>query len=326
MKNAPPFLAAACAMVMAASAALGQANPVWVAPVRADAMTSPYFDPDYPRTERRQHLGVDLAAPSGTEVRAPASGQITLNATSNPDVAQAYLLLREDGSGAEHVLGHISSPLVEGVRVSRGQVVGTVRPWPDAPRRSHVHWGVNASAIKANAWPAGVGDWGWGRGPRTLTPAQAEQRGWVDLNPFIRMRETIEAQASTIDLIPHPSMTRRTRCGETTDVGMELGRTYSRVGEFNLERGWQPDGGCFFVFQGGEPITEADTPGIVHAWRGLSGVRGVQSYQIMYADPNQLAVWVWGPYDPEAVRQFLLSRRQPATLTLARVCCSSPPR
>ena len=144
-------------------------------PVGPARISSSYFDPNYPPTENRQHLGIDMLAAVGTPVYAPASGRVVTNMTSAADVMQAYLVIR-GGDGVEHVLGHIASNLTAGANVRVGQLVGTIRAWPGQPGRSHVHWGVNRLGV-AQAITNG---WGWGRAPVSATMAQAAARGWVN--------------------------------------------------------------------------------------------------------------------------------------------------
>ena len=154
------------------STAVAQSGPLPVAGPRP--ISSGYFDPNYPPSENRQHLGIDILAPTGTAVYAPVEGDIVTDRTGDPDVMQAYLVIRVRG-GVEHVLGHIASTVRVGAHVKAGQQVGTIRSWPGQPRRSHVHWGINRIGVAQ----AMRGDWGWGRAPVTATRADAAARGWV---------------------------------------------------------------------------------------------------------------------------------------------------
>lgn len=145
------------------------------APVSPVRVNSGFFDRNYPPEQSRQHLGVDLAAAVGVQAHAPVSGRVMTNRTNDPNVMQAFLVIR-GSDGTEHVLGHIASSLRVGAFVQIGQSVGIVRAWPGCPTCSHVHWGINRKGIGQAAW----GDWGWGRAPLTATRAQAAARGWVD--------------------------------------------------------------------------------------------------------------------------------------------------
>ena len=147
----------------------------YMAPVSPLRVNSGFFDPNYPPSIGRQHLGTDLAAPVGAQAHAPTSGTVTINRTHDPSVMQAFLVIHGN-DGTEHVLGHIASDLRIGAMVEMGQVVGVVRAWPGCPTCSHVHWGINRMGISQATW----GSWGWGRAPLAATRQQAAARGWVD--------------------------------------------------------------------------------------------------------------------------------------------------
>lgn len=154
-------------------------------PITPIHVSSGFFDPNYPPSEDRQHLGIDLLAPVGTSVAAPEDGDVVFNNTAMATVDQAYLVIR-NANGGEHVLGHIASPLRIGAHVVAGQEVGTIREWPGQPGRSHLHWGVNAVGV-AQAMRDG---WGWGRAPVKATEAEATVRGWVNFNSLVSAEQT----------------------------------------------------------------------------------------------------------------------------------------
>ena len=165
-------LAAMFVAVWSGTSALAQTARL---PAGPRPISAGFFDPGYPPSQSRQHLGTDFVAPAGTPVFAPIGGKILRNRTDAPDVMEAYLVIRAP-DGVEHVLGHIASPLKEGATVKAGEQVGTIRSWLREPGRSHVHWGVNRLGIVQ----AMTGGWGWGRAPVSTTRAQAQARGWVD--------------------------------------------------------------------------------------------------------------------------------------------------
>lgn len=175
----------------------------WAAPV-APRVASPFFDPTYPTDFDRQHLGVDLTAASGSAVVSPVQGYVRVNRTSHADVNQAYLVIEDMMTETEHVLGHISSDLAVETFVSRGERVGTVRPWPNEPSRSHVHWGAN----RRQARP--VGSWGWGRAPAAVTEVEAVAQGWVNLNPALNAEPSLpytqNPRSPTLAQVPMPLM------------------------------------------------------------------------------------------------------------------------
>ncbi|MGN6225235.1 M23 family metallopeptidase [Pseudoxanthomonas sp.] len=87
------------------------------------------------------HSGMDIAAPDGTPVKAPAAGVVTFAA---PDL---YLtggtLLLDHGYGVSSNFLHLSRIDVKvGDRVEQGQVVGAVGATGRATG-PHLHWGMN---------------------------------------------------------------------------------------------------------------------------------------------------------------------------------------
>lgn len=76
-------------------------------------------------TPARPHYGIDMAAPAGTEIHAPAAGLVTL---AYPDMHyEGGITFIDHGQGLITVYLHQSRLLVEtGQRVIRGQVIGRV--------------------------------------------------------------------------------------------------------------------------------------------------------------------------------------------------------
>ncbi len=90
---------------------------------------------------RSPHSGLDVAAPAGTPLRAPAAGIVVF---ADPDL---YLtggtVLIDHGHGLSSAFLHLSRIDVEvGDRVARGQVFGTVGATGRATG-PHMHWGLN---------------------------------------------------------------------------------------------------------------------------------------------------------------------------------------
>ena len=87
------------------------------------------------------HSGMDIAAPNGTPVKAPAAGVVTF---ASPDL---YLtggtLLLDHGHGVSSNFLHLSRIDVKvGDRVEQGQVIGAVGATGRATG-PHLHWGMN---------------------------------------------------------------------------------------------------------------------------------------------------------------------------------------
>ena len=84
------------------------------------------------------HGGVDIAASPGTDIRAPADGEVVTNGWF--DEFGNYLTLKHDDdtySGYCHMVE--PSPIAKGTRVTRGQVIGHVG-MTGAATGPHLHW------------------------------------------------------------------------------------------------------------------------------------------------------------------------------------------
>jgi murein DD-endopeptidase MepM/ murein hydrolase activator NlpD len=87
------------------------------------------------------HYGLDLAAATGTPVRAPAGGVVTL-AERDLYLTGGTILL-DHGHGVTSVFLHLSRIDVEvGERIARGDVIGAVGATGRASG-PHLHWGLN---------------------------------------------------------------------------------------------------------------------------------------------------------------------------------------
>jgi murein DD-endopeptidase MepM/ murein hydrolase activator NlpD len=73
------------------------------------------------------HAGIDLAAPQGAEIRAPADGIVTLAASAAPFTLEGHLLILDHGMGLTSAFLHCSDLVVqEGDTVMQGQLIGHV--------------------------------------------------------------------------------------------------------------------------------------------------------------------------------------------------------
>ena len=87
-----------------------------------------------------QHYGVDMAAPSGTPIRAPADGVITLSADH---YLSGGITLIDHGQGVSTAYLHQSQRLVAaGDVVKRGQRIGLIGATGRATG-PHLHWAMN---------------------------------------------------------------------------------------------------------------------------------------------------------------------------------------
>lgn len=138
----------------------------------------------------RQHLGTDFkAAPNTNVVSISAGTAIYCSTTLNDPFNSAVIVQQPDG--VQVVYGHIYSNLTKNTAtgncgsVEQNQSLGYVQPTnsSSASYVPHVHMGYNTKSL---ALPVILGnfEWGWGRAPFSTTHAEAENRGWVDINTF----------------------------------------------------------------------------------------------------------------------------------------------
>lgn len=90
---------------------------------------------------RQPHLGVDVAAPVGAPVRAPAAGRVAL---AEPDLfLTGGTILLDHGHGVSSVFAHLSRLDVKaGDEVRQGQPIGAVGATGRATA-PHLHWGMS---------------------------------------------------------------------------------------------------------------------------------------------------------------------------------------
>ncbi|HSO18755.1 MAG TPA: M23 family metallopeptidase, partial [Desulfosarcina sp.] len=90
---------------------------------------------------KRPHYGVDIAAPTGTPVKAPADGVVTL---AHDDMFYSGgTLIVDHGHGLSTVYMHLHKILVEeGQRVGQGDVIAQVGA-TGRVTGPHLHWGMN---------------------------------------------------------------------------------------------------------------------------------------------------------------------------------------
>ncbi|WP_082697679.1 M23 family metallopeptidase [Novosphingobium fuchskuhlense] len=88
------------------------------------------------------HAGIDLAAPAGAEIRAPADGVVTLAAGDAPFTLEGHLLILDHGMGLTSAFLHCSDLVVrEGDTVAQGQLLGHVGMTGRATG-PHLHWAM----------------------------------------------------------------------------------------------------------------------------------------------------------------------------------------
>lgn len=93
----------------------------------------------YNGEERSWHKGADFAAPTGTPVKAPAAGVITL---ARDTFFNGNLLILDHGQGLFTIYAHLDSMKVkEGDRVAQGQIIGAIGT-TGRSTGPHLHWGA----------------------------------------------------------------------------------------------------------------------------------------------------------------------------------------
>jgi murein DD-endopeptidase MepM/ murein hydrolase activator NlpD len=94
---------------------------------------------------RAAHLGLDIAAPAGSAVRAPADGIVGLVAPGL--FFNGNVVILDHGLGVTTIYAHLATISVsEGQSVHRGEVIGTVGKTGRATG-PHLHFGVNVRGV-----------------------------------------------------------------------------------------------------------------------------------------------------------------------------------
>jgi murein DD-endopeptidase MepM/ murein hydrolase activator NlpD len=90
---------------------------------------------------KRPHYGVDIAAPTGTPVKAPADGVVTL--AHNDMFYSGGTLIVDHGHGLSTTYMHLHKILVEkGQQVKQGDIIAQVGA-TGRVTGPHLHWGMN---------------------------------------------------------------------------------------------------------------------------------------------------------------------------------------
>lgn len=99
---------------------------VFTAPIKSGRITSSYGMRKNPTTKKKQlHKGIDIAAPSGTDVLSAADGTITVAETSDSNHGKRISVQHSDGYTTHY--SHLSKINVQtGDKVAAGEVIGAV--------------------------------------------------------------------------------------------------------------------------------------------------------------------------------------------------------
>ena len=94
------------------------------------------------------HAGIDIGAPTGTEVRSPASGKVVVAAY---DGRMGKFIRIDHGYGMETTYGHLSKIYVKyGDRVQRGDLIGLVGSTGKFSTGPHLHYQVAVNDTVVN--------------------------------------------------------------------------------------------------------------------------------------------------------------------------------
>ena len=95
---------------------------------------------------KRPHYGLDIAAPEGTAIKAPADGVVTIN---QPDLFYTGVTVMLDhGHGLSTLYIHMSKSDVEiGQKLKQGDVIGAVGKTGRATG-PHLHWGMSLFGMR----------------------------------------------------------------------------------------------------------------------------------------------------------------------------------
>ena len=100
---------------------------------------------------RAAHLGLDIAAPEGTPIKAPADGVVTLVAPSL--FFNGNVVILDHGLGVTTLYAHLARfSVIQGQPVHRGDVIGTVGR-TGRVTGPHLHFGLNVRGVGLDPAP-----------------------------------------------------------------------------------------------------------------------------------------------------------------------------
>lgn len=151
------------ASVLAASAAEPHWRGPFLVPVRGTVLTThgarrTYVDLAGREIARSQHPGIDIAAPLGVPLVAPANGVVAFTGTWS---LRGNVVVLDHGARVHSVYAHLASIAVEaGQQVTRGELLGRVGS-TGLSVGPHLHWEVWAGGVVVDPleWTRSDGPW-----------------------------------------------------------------------------------------------------------------------------------------------------------------------
>ncbi|MEU6573739.1 M23 family metallopeptidase [Streptomyces sp. NPDC046805] len=114
----------------------------------------------------RGHRGVDLAAPTGTPVRAVAAGRVSF---AGRVAGRGVVSVQLTGTNLRTTYEPVRASVEEGEEVGAGEVVGVVEPTTSHCTATCVHWGLLSGETYLNPLSL-LPPWLLHRGPSRLLP------------------------------------------------------------------------------------------------------------------------------------------------------------
>ncbi|MFJ8110838.1 M23 family metallopeptidase [Streptomyces sp. NPDC096132] len=144
-------------------------------------------------TYSRGHRGVDLAAPTGTPVRAVAAGRVSY---AGRVAGRGVISVELSGTDLRTTYEPVRASVPKGEEVAAGEIIGTVEPTGTHCTTACVHWGLRRGKTYLNPLDL-LPPWLLRRGPSRLLPlawlravVPLGRHGWaMGVPPLERSRE-----------------------------------------------------------------------------------------------------------------------------------------
>jgi len=199
----------------------GWMNPLGTGATLVTSTAYNFDSPEYPRNHPEcnycRHAGLDIVSAVNAAVYAIAAGEVVKVIRGGNPYHMVVIVQHIGSLGAFFcVYGHIfaASEIQQGVRVTAGQPLGTIRQAGDVP---HLHFGINTSGNLSNLIKHACdgGFCGWGTVASSVDP---RSKGWVDPIAYLAAASSSSPMGSTPILIsvqdPAPKFNKGCYSGE----------------------------------------------------------------------------------------------------------------